>query len=91
MQKTNDVKNGPTVEEFLSNLRANVVLTQSNAEHSALTAFDKVVEQLQVFANTINSKNLEIKRLEDLCKTNKIEYTQKEENKPSEITPVIKK
>jgi len=64
-----------SLEEAVNSMRDNILRTQSTANTSSITGFDKLVEQLQVFAKQINDNAAEIIRLQDLCKKNKIDYS----------------
>jgi len=51
-----------------------------------------MVEQLKIFAVQINEKNIEITRLQQICKKNSIDYLPKNlEEKPTVPPPTIKK
>ena len=63
-----------TLEEVIIKMRDNVSRTHSNSEYTALSSFDKLVDQLHLFATQINEKNLEINRLQKMCEKNKIDY-----------------
>ena len=85
-------QNSPTLEQIIAQLRDGISRTHSNAEYSALSSFDKLVDQLKAFAVQINEKNTEIIRLQQLCKKNSIEYAPKKlEEKPIIPPPTIKK
>ncbi len=64
----------PSLEEAINNMRDNILRTQSQSNTAAITSFDNMVNQLKIFAQQINDKSVEIVRLQQLCKTNKIEY-----------------
>ena len=81
-------QNSPTLEQVIVQMRDNISRSHSNAEYTSLSSFDKLVDQLKVFAAQINEKNTEIIRLQQLCQKNKIEYTLKKEGpKPIAVTP----
>ncbi len=80
----------PNIDQAIAQMRDQVSRSQSNAEYSALSSFDKLVEQLRVFANQLNQKNIEINRLEQLCTKNKVDYTIKPQPiviPPNKISP----
>ncbi len=74
--------NTASLEEAINNMRDSILRTQSQCSTAAITSFDNMVNQLKIFAQQINDKSVEIVRLQELCKTNKIEYA---------IPPVVPK
>lgn len=66
--------NSPSLEEAISNMRDSILRTQSQCSTAAITSFDSLVSQLKIFAQQINDKSVEIVRLQEVCKTNKIDY-----------------
>lgn len=62
------------LEEAVNNMRDNILRTQSQSNTASITAFDSMVEQLKIFAMQINDKNVEITRLQALCKKNNIDF-----------------
>jgi hypothetical protein len=64
----------PSLEEAINSMRDSILRTQSQSSTAAITSFDNMVNQLKIFAQQINDKSVEIVRLQQLCKTNKIEY-----------------
>jgi len=67
-------QNQMPLEQAVSNMRDNILRTQSQASTAAITSFDGIVEQLKVFALQINDRNTEIQRLQELCKKNNIDH-----------------
>ena len=61
------------LEEAINKMRDNILRTQSQSNTAAITGFDNMVSQLQIFANQINDKNIENKRLQELCAKNNID------------------
>lgn len=60
--------------EAITNMRDNILRSQSQASTSAITGFDSLIEQLKVFGMQINDRNTEILRLHELCKKNNIDF-----------------
>jgi len=63
-----------SLEEAINSMRDSILRTQSQCSTAAITSFDNLVNQLKIFAQQINDKSVEIVRLQQLCKTNKIDY-----------------
>ena len=55
-------------------MRDNILRTQSQCSTVAITAYDNMVSQLKIFAQQINDKTVEITRLQQLCKTNNVDF-----------------
>ncbi len=70
-----------TLEEFISILRNEVVLAHSRSEQVSLASFDKMIQQFQQFTQLLQTKEKEIKRLEELCNKNKIDTKPSQEVK----------
>ena len=69
-------------------MRDEIAKSHSNVQYLSLSSFDKLVDQLRVFASQLNEKNIEINRLQQLCTKNKIDFViKKEEPKPIVATP----
>ena len=66
-----------TVEQYLAQLQNEIVLMHNKSQEVAVGAFNKVVQQLQQAMQIIKQKDDEIKRLEGLCDTNKIDHKSK--------------
>jgi len=64
-----------TLEQAVGTLRNNIVIGHSKSEGISLDSFDKIVGLLQQQGAGIIQKDKEIKRLQELCKENKIDYT----------------
>ena len=82
-----------SLEEAINSMRDSILRTQSQCSTAAITSFDNLVNQLKIFAQQINDKSVEIVRLQQLCKTNKIEYAIPpvvQPPKPEEIPKVTK-
>ena len=62
----------PTIDLVIGKMRDDILRTQSTASTASIIAFDKMVEQLRVFASQINDRNIEVARLQELCIKNKI-------------------
>ena len=73
--------NSQSIEQVINKMRDDMIRTQSNANTTAILSFDNLVEQLKVFSQQIVQKNIEIARLQELCKKNKIDTTHKKEEK----------
>ena len=69
------LNNSPSLEEAVNTMRDNILRTQSQSNTASITSFDNMVSQLRVFAQQINDKNVEIKRLQELCKTSNVDFT----------------
>ena len=85
--------NPPSLEEGINNMRDNILRTQSQCSTAAITSFDNMVNQLKIFAQQINDKSVEIVRLQEVCKTNSIDYAIPPvavQPKPAEPPKVIK-
>ncbi len=78
------LNNSPSLEEAVNTMRDNILRTQSQSNTAAITAFDNMVSQLRIFAQQINDKNVEIKRLQELCKTSNVDFTVPPVAKPAE-------
>lgn len=63
-----------SIEEAINQMRDNILRTQSQSNTASITGFDSLVSQLQVFGKQLNDRNMEIARLQELCKKNNIEY-----------------
>ncbi len=72
--------NSQSIEETINNMRDSILRTQSQCSTAAITSFDNMVNQLKIFAKQINDKSVEIVRLQQLCKTNNIDFA---------ISPVV--
>jgi hypothetical protein len=64
----------PSLEEAINSMRDNILRTQSQCNTAAITAYDNMVSQLKIFAQQINDKSVEIVRLQEVCKTNSIDF-----------------
>lgn len=71
-----------TLDQFISRLRNEIVLSHSQTEQFSLGAFDKIVQQIQQLGQLLKTKEDEIKRLQDICNKNKIDFKPNSE-KPS--------
>ena len=67
-----------TLEELIANTRNEIVLMHSKSEEVSTRGYDQVVSFLQQQANQLKEMNEELKRLQELCEKNKIEYKNKE-------------
>ena len=76
-----------TLEQAVGTLRNNIVIGHSKSEGISLDSFDKMGGLLQQQGAAIIEKDKEIKRLQELCKENKIDYTPKIVNSP-EVKPI---
>ena len=56
-----------TLEEAIGKMRDNIAKSHSNAEYSALSSFDKLVEQLQLFGSQINEMDGLAGRAKDMA------------------------
>ena len=66
-----------TIEQAVGTLRNNIVIGNSKSEGISLDSFDKMAGLLQQQGAVITEKDKEVKRLQELCKENKIDYTPK--------------
>lgn len=62
------------LEQVVNNMRDNILRSNSQASTASITSFDQLVEQLKIFAAQINDKNVEVLRLQELCKKNNIDF-----------------
>jgi len=76
------LNNQPSLDEIINKMRDNILRTQSQASTVAITSYDSLIEQLKLFARQLNESNVEVKRLQELCKKNNIDVT---------IPPVVPK
>ena len=72
----------PSIEQVITNMRDNILRSQSQASTTCITSFDNMVQQMQVFAMQINDKNAELTRLQELCKKNNIDFAVPPVKKP---------
>lgn len=80
----------PLLQDVIDQMRDNILRTQSTSNTAAITSFDNLVTQMKIFVNQINAQSAEIKRLQELCTKNKIDYAipAAPEPKPSvKVTP----
>ena len=82
----------PLLQDVIDTMRDNILRSQSTSNTTAITSFDNLVAQLKVFVNQINAHTAEVKRLQELCAKNKIDYAIPIENlkiklPESKITP----
>jgi hypothetical protein len=68
----------PTLEQLIANTRNEIVLMHSKSEEVSTRGFDQIVSFLQQQSNQLKEMNEELKRLQELCEKNKIEYKNKE-------------
>lgn len=68
----------PTLEQLIANSRNEIVLMHSKSEEVSTRGFDQLVSLLQKQSSQLNQMNDELKRLQELCEKNKIEYKNKE-------------
>jgi len=64
----------PQLQEVIDQVRDNILRTQSTSNTASITGFDSLVAQLKIFVGQINAQSVEIKRLQELCKKNKIDF-----------------
>ena len=72
----------PTLEEAIEKLRSEIVITHSKTEQTSLNGFDVLVNQIKGYAQMINNQTDEIKRLQELCKKNNIDFERKKPQNP---------
>ena len=65
----------PLLQDVIDQMRDNILRTQSSASTTAITSFDNMVAQMKIFVNQINAHTAEVKRLQELCTKNKIDYS----------------
>lgn len=65
----------PTIDQVIAQMRAAQSQAHSDTQYLSLSNFDKLVDQLRIFAAQINDRNIEITRLQELCIKNKIDIT----------------
>lgn len=71
-------------------MRNELIIAQSRSNQLSLDSFDKLVAQLQQFSNVLQTKEQEIKRLEELCKKNNVDVSLKKVETPPTIIPAKK-
>ena len=71
-------------------MRNELVIAQSNSNQRSLDTFDKLVGQIQQFSNVLQTKEQEIKRLEELCKKNNVDTSLKKDEKIPTVIPAKK-
>ena len=64
----------PLLQDVIDQMRDNILRSQSTSNTTAITSFDNLVAQLKIFVNQINAQSAEIKRLQELCTKNKIDF-----------------
>ena len=64
----------PQLQDVIDQMRDNILRTQSTCNTASITGFDNLVSQLKIFVGQINAQSAEIKRLQELCKNNKIDF-----------------
>lgn len=79
----------PQLQEVIDQMRDNILRTQSTSNTASITGFDSLVGQLKIFVGQINAQSTELKRLQELCKKNNIDYAIPAAAKPK-LTPEIK-
>jgi len=65
----------PTIDQVIAQMRATQSQAHSDTQYLSLSNFDKLVDQLRIFAAQINDRNIEITRLQELCIKGKIDIT----------------
>jgi len=65
----------PLLQDVVNSMRDNILRTQSQSQTVAITSYDALVDQLAKFGAQLNDKNVEIVRLQELCKKNNIDYS----------------
>ncbi len=65
----------PLLQDVIDQMRDNILRSQSSANTAAITGFDNLVAQMKIFVNQINAHTAEVKRLQELCTKNKIDYS----------------
>ncbi len=65
----------PLLQDVIDQMRDNILRSQSTASTAAITSFDNMVAQMKIFVNQINAHTVEVKRLQELCAKNKIDYS----------------
>jgi len=79
-----------TPDQILNNMRNELTIIQSRLNELSLASFDKLSMNIRQLLSQIETKNSEIKRLEELCKKNNIESSIKKVEKPPIISPAKK-
>ena len=79
----------PKLQEVIDQMRDNILRTQSTCNTASITGFDSLVAQMKIFVGQINAQSAEIKRLQELCTKNNIDYAIPAAAKPK-LTPEIK-
>ena len=67
-------QNQPTIDQVITKMRDDILRTQSTSNTASIIGFDKLTDQLRVFASQINDRNIEVTRLQQLCIKNKIDF-----------------
>jgi len=65
----------PTIDQVIAQMRSAQSQAHSDTQYLSLSNFDKLVDQLRIFAAQINDRNIEISRLQELCIKGKIDIT----------------
>ena len=63
-----------SVEQFLAQKRNELVIFQQKASEISTRTFDELSAQIIQLGQMLQTKETEMKRLEELCEKNKIEY-----------------
>ena len=71
-------------------MRDTILRTQSQCSTAAITSFDNMVSQLKIFAQQINDKSVEIVRLQEVCRTNSIDFAIPPVPKTTKVTEPAK-
>ncbi len=66
-----------SVEQFLAQKRNELVIFQQKTSEIAVKIVDELSTQIMQIGQMMQTKDVEIKRLQELCEKNKIEYKPK--------------
>ena len=78
-----------SVEQFLAQKRNELVIFQQKTSEISIKIVDELSTQIIQLSQMLQTKDVEIKRLQELCEKNKINHKPVEKSAPKE-TPVAK-
>jgi len=91
MSKNNQNQN-LSVEQFLAQKRNELVIFQQKTSEISVKIVDELSTQIMQIGQMMQTKDVEIKRLQELCEKNKIDHKPIAKSPPKEnkIAPVVK-
>ena len=78
------------LEQYLASLRNEILLAQAKSQEISLAAYDRVKQQVEQLTKVMTEKDVEIKRLQELCDKNKIDTIVTPKVKPSKWSNFFK-